>query len=72
MKVSGLFGIGEHLKRLSETGDRLETLAQIIDFEAFRPVLDPGLGYLPERHQRRGARRRVRGAPMLGALRSRK
>jgi len=45
MKVSGLFGIGEHLKRLSETGDPLETLAKIIDFEAFRPVLDAGLGY---------------------------
>ena len=45
MKVSGLFGIGEHLKRLSETGDPLETLAKIIDFEMFRPVLDAGLGY---------------------------
>lgn len=45
MKVSGLFGIGDHLKRLSETGDPLETLAKIIDFEAFRPVLDVGLSY---------------------------
>lgn len=45
MKVSGLFAIGDHLRRLSETGDPLEALGRIIDFEAFRPVLDAGLGY---------------------------
>lgn len=45
MRVSGLFGIGDHLQRLSETGDPLEALAKIIDFEAFRPVLAAGLGY---------------------------
>lgn len=45
MKASGLFAIGDHLRRLSETGDPLEALGRIIDFEAFRPVLDAGLGY---------------------------
>lgn len=45
MKLSGLFAIGDHLKRLSETGDPLETLSRIIDFEAFRAVLAAGLGY---------------------------
>ena len=45
MNVSGLFAIGDHLRRLSETGDPLEALGRIIDFEAFRPVLDAGLGY---------------------------
>jgi len=45
MKVSGLFAIGDHLRRLWETGDPLEALGRIIDFEAFRPVLDAGLGY---------------------------
>ncbi len=45
MKLSGLFAIGDHLKRLSETGDPLEALGRIIDFEAFRPVLAAGLGY---------------------------
>lgn len=44
LKVSELFRLGEHLKRLSES-DPLETLAKIINFEAFRPVLDSGLGY---------------------------
>jgi IS5 family transposase len=45
VKLSGLFAIGDHLKRLSETGDPLETLNAIIDFEAFRPVLLTGLAY---------------------------
>ena len=38
-KLAGLFAIGDRLKRLSETGDPLETLDVIIDFEAFRSVL---------------------------------
>ena len=33
------------LKRLSEAGDPLEEMARIIDFEAFRPLLDASLGY---------------------------
>jgi len=45
MKLSGLFAIGVDLKRLSETGDPLETLGRIIDFERFRPVLEAGLAY---------------------------
>lgn len=44
MKVSGLFGIGDHLRRLLETGDPLEALGRVINLEAFRPVLDAGLG----------------------------
>ena len=35
MNVSGLFAIGDHLRRLSETGDPFEALGRIIDFEAF-------------------------------------
>jgi hypothetical protein len=45
VELSGLFAIGDHLKRLSETSDPLETLGRIIDFEAFRPVLDAGMSY---------------------------
>jgi len=43
MKRSGRFAIGDHLKRLLETGDPLETLARLTDFKAFRLVLDAGL-----------------------------
>jgi IS5 family transposase len=45
MKQSGLFGLSEHLKRLSAHGDPLEQLGRIIDFEAFRPVLFAALAY---------------------------
>jgi hypothetical protein len=34
-----LFGLSDHLKRLSAFGDPLEELARIVDFEVFRPVL---------------------------------
>lgn len=34
MKLSGLFAIGDHFKRLSETDVSLETLGRIIDFAA--------------------------------------
>ena len=40
-----MFGLSEHLKRLSAHGDPLEELGQIIDFEAFRPVLAAALAY---------------------------
>jgi len=33
------------LKRLSANGDPLEELGRIVDFEAFRPILDNALGY---------------------------
>lgn len=39
MRQAGLFGLSDHLKRLSAHGDPLEELRRIIDFEAFRPTL---------------------------------
>jgi IS5 family transposase len=45
MRQAGLFGLSEHLKRLSAHGDPLEELARIIDFESFRPVLVAALAY---------------------------
>jgi len=46
MRVAGLFGLTDHLERLSATGDPLEALAQHVDFEAFRPVLMTALRFL--------------------------
>lgn len=45
MKQSGLFGLSDHLKRLSANGDPLEELGRIVDFEGFRPILDNALAY---------------------------
>ena len=45
MKQSGLFGLSDHLKRLSANGDPLEQLGGIVDFEGFRPILDNALAY---------------------------
>ncbi|MFT5472365.1 MAG: IS5 family transposase [Kiritimatiellia bacterium] len=45
MKQAGLFGLSDHLKRLSANGDPLEELGRIVDFEAFRPILENALGY---------------------------
>lgn len=45
MKQIGFFDLPEHLQRLSAAGDPLEELDRIIDFEAFRPVLDGALNY---------------------------
>ena len=45
MRQVGLFGLSDHLKRLSEVGDPLETMDRAVDFEAFRPALDAALGY---------------------------
>jgi transposase len=42
MKQSGLFGLSDHLKRLSANGDPLEELGWIVDFEGFRPILTQG------------------------------
>jgi hypothetical protein len=47
MRQAGLFGLSDHLKRLSAYGDPLEELSQIIDFEAFRPTLVAGLAVPP-------------------------
>lgn len=40
-----MFGLSEHLKRLSANGDRLEELVRIVDFEGFRPILENALAY---------------------------
>ncbi|AJP73982.1 IS5 family transposase [Sphingomonas hengshuiensis] len=45
MRQAGLFGLSDHMKRLSADGDPLEVLARIVDFEAFRPTLVAALGY---------------------------
>lgn len=45
MRQAGLFGLSDHLKRLSAYCDPLEELGRIIDFEAFRPVLVAALAY---------------------------
>ena len=40
-----LFGVSDHLKRLSDSGDPLEVLDQVVDFESFRPFLIEALAY---------------------------
>jgi len=40
MRQAGFFGLSDHLKRLSAHGDPLEVLDLVVDFEAFRPMLD--------------------------------
>lgn len=45
MRQAGLFGLSDHLRRLSAYGDPLEELGRIIDFEVFRPVLVAALAY---------------------------
>lgn len=45
MGQPGLFGLSDHLKRLSDDGDPLEVLEATVDFEYFRGWLVEGLGY---------------------------
>ncbi|MEP2760974.1 MAG: transposase, partial [Hyphomicrobiales bacterium] len=45
MDQRSLFGLSEHLERLSKNGDPLETLEATVDFEYFRGWLVEGLGY---------------------------
>jgi IS5 family transposase len=45
MRQAGLFGLSDHLKRLSAVGDPLEELGGIIDFEVFRATLIAALAY---------------------------
>jgi transposase, IS5 family len=45
MKQAGLFGLSDHLKRLSANGDPLEALGRIVDFEGFRVILENALAY---------------------------
>ncbi len=45
VKQQSLFGLSEHLEKLSEHGDPLEVLDATVDFEYFRGWLVEGLGY---------------------------
>src|SRR4051794_37991907 len=45
MEQRSLFGLSEHLERLSEHGDPLEVLEATVDFEYFRGWLVEGLTY---------------------------
>jgi hypothetical protein len=45
MRQAGLFGLSEHLERLSKHGDPLKVLEARVDFEHFRAWLVEGLGY---------------------------
>ena len=36
MRQAGLFGLSDQLKRLSDCGDPLETMGQVVDFEVFQ------------------------------------
>jgi hypothetical protein len=45
MRQAGLFGLSDHLKRLSAHGDPLEELSRIIHFEVFRPTRVAALAY---------------------------
>ena len=45
MEPMGLFALPDHLSRLSNTGDPLEVLDQVVDFEQFREPLERALGY---------------------------
>jgi hypothetical protein len=45
MHQLGISDLLDRLKRLSVAMDPLEELARVIDFEAFRPVLDEALSY---------------------------
>ena len=44
MRQAGLFGLPDHLRKLSATGDPLEVLAKVVDFEIFRAPLEAALG----------------------------
>jgi IS5 family transposase len=45
LRQVGLFGLSEHLKRLSAHGDPLEELVRVVDFEVFRPALVLAMAY---------------------------
>ena len=45
MEQRGFFSLSEHLEKLSEHGDPLESLDAAVDFECFRGWLVEGLGY---------------------------
>ena len=43
-KQTGFWSVDDRLRELSEQGDPLEKLLEIVDFELFRPVLDAAIG----------------------------
>ena len=43
-KQPGFWSVEDRLRELSEQGDPLEKLTEIVDFEMFRPVLAEALG----------------------------
>ncbi|MGJ8534889.1 MAG: hypothetical protein ACSHYC_22080 [Alphaproteobacteria bacterium] len=45
MNPSSLFGLTDHLEKLSKDGDPLKVLDATVDFEYFRTWLVEGLGY---------------------------
>ena len=45
MRQAGLFGLSDQLKRLSNCGDPLETMARVVDFEVFCPALEKARAY---------------------------
>lgn len=45
MNLLSLFGLSDHLERLSKDGDPLQVLEATVDFEYFRTWLVEGLGY---------------------------
>ena len=45
MRQAGLFGLPDHLRKQSSTGDPLEALAKVVDFEIFREALETALDY---------------------------
>ena len=45
MEQRSLFGLSEHLERISKVGDPLEVLEATVDFEYFRGWLLESLGY---------------------------
>jgi hypothetical protein len=49
MDQRSLFGLSEHLERLSKNGDPLETLKATVDFEYFRGWLVEGWDTATER-----------------------
>lgn len=46
MAQRGFFDVDERLTALSTSGDPLERIAGVVDFELFRPVLDAAIARL--------------------------
>jgi hypothetical protein len=44
MKQPGFFDLPDHMKRLSDAGDPLETMVRVVNFESFRGLLEASLG----------------------------